>query len=108
MLESGLGRRECHNLSMAELARLLSDWRDVGIDLPVTDQTRLTGAYTFHLDVGVPLPRSEKEGGSPERPAGSPADSGPTIFAALDQFGLKLQSRTVPIQVIVIDHVEKP
>jgi len=37
------------------------------------------------------------------------AASGPSLFAALqEQLGLKLESRKVPADVLVIDHAEKP
>jgi uncharacterized protein (TIGR03435 family) len=39
----------------------------------------------------------------------SPESSGPSIFTAIEeQLGLKLESKTVPLQTLVIDHVEKP
>ena len=105
--ESGLRRRECHNLSMAELARQLPGWGGVGIELPVVDQTGLKGGYDFQLDVGTPLGGGEGEHGG-ERPEAAPAGSGPTIFAALDQIGLKLEKSKVPVQVVIIDHAEPP
>ncbi len=38
-----------------------------------------------------------------------PADSGPSIFTAIqEQLGLKLESTKGPVQVLVIDHVEMP
>ena len=43
-------------------------------------------------------------------PAGSAAafDSGPNIFKALqDQLGLKLEAKKAPVEVTVIDHVER-
>jgi uncharacterized protein (TIGR03435 family) len=41
---------------------------------------------------------------------GQPIDtSGPTIFQAVrQQLGLRLEARRGPVQVMVIDHVEKP
>jgi len=108
ILESGLNRRECHNLSMAELAHQLPGWGVVGIDLPVIDQTGLKGVYDFHVDVGYLPPGGAGERGGLERTPAGPADSGPTIFAALEQIGLKLERRKMPIQAIVIDHAGQP
>jgi uncharacterized protein (TIGR03435 family) len=105
--DAGLHRRECHNMSMAELARQLPGWGGIGIDLPVFDQTGLKGVYDFTFDVGEPL-RAPGGRGEGERPNVAPADSGPTIFAAFDQIGLKLESRKMPVQMIVIDKAEQP
>lgn len=41
-------------------------------------------------------------------PAPVPANSGPTIFMALEEIGLKLESRRMPVQTIVVDRVERP
>jgi uncharacterized protein (TIGR03435 family) len=59
------------------------------LDRPVLDATGLTGAYSFKL------PNS---------------DSGePSIFELLEErLGLKLESRRAPIDMLVIDHIEKP
>jgi uncharacterized protein (TIGR03435 family) len=109
VLESGLNRRECHNLSMAEFARQLPGAGKLGIDLPVIDQTGLKGVYDFHFDVGNLFQGGVGERGGLERPpAGPPAGSGPTIFGALEQIGLKLERRKMPLQAIVIDHAEQP
>ena len=32
----------------------------------------------------------------------------PTVYTALDQFGLKLESAKAPVEVLVIDSVQKP
>lgn len=41
-------------------------------------------------------------------PAGATSDPAPSsIFQALQQLGLKLQSRKAPVDTIVIDHLEK-
>jgi len=35
--------------------------------------------------------------------------NGPSLFQALqDQLGLKLESRKIPLDIMVIDHVEPP
>jgi uncharacterized protein (TIGR03435 family) len=73
----------------------------------VVDKTGLTGNYDFKLDftpepgqMAPPPPGIEKE------PLPAP---GPSIFTALqEQLGLKLQSAKGPVEVIVVDRVEKP
>jgi bla regulator protein BlaR1 len=75
----------------------------------VIDKTGLTGRYDFTLkwtpDPGAP-------GGEPVegRDAPPPSDSdGPSIFTALqEQLGLRLQSAKGPVEILVIDHAEKP
>jgi uncharacterized protein (TIGR03435 family) len=47
-------------------------------------------------------------GGPDRQPSDVPSDpSGSSIFAAVQQLGLKLDSRKLPIDLIVVDSVEK-
>jgi uncharacterized protein (TIGR03435 family) len=70
----------------------------------VVDETGLKGAYSFKLEF-VPdqkPPRPGEEGSSP-------GSDGSSIFAALqEQLGLNLRASKGPVEVLVIDHVEKP
>jgi bla regulator protein blaR1 len=66
---------------------------------PVIDQTGLKDAYNFTLNF------------SPEQPAtpDAPAEADPPMFTAIQQqLGLKLVPSKGPVEVIVIDHIEKP
>jgi uncharacterized protein (TIGR03435 family) len=66
----------------------------------VVDKTGLTASYDFTLTWA-----------SDDQPTAADADtaSGPTIFTALqEQLGLKLESSKGPVEVLVIDSVEKP
>lgn len=84
---------------------------------PVRDATGLSGKYDFELSFAPTAGQSLMPGGPPIRlppPGGpdsagaAPEDSGPTIFAALqDQLGLKLESKKGPVDTLVIDHIEK-
>jgi uncharacterized protein (TIGR03435 family) len=76
--------------STAHLALLLGQ----RLDRTVIDNTGLTGEYDLSL----------------EWAADEAADSSlPSIFTALqEQLGLKLESTKGPVEVIVIDHVERP
>jgi bla regulator protein blaR1 len=74
----------------------------------IIDKTGLTGNYDFTLEYapeeGAPQPGAAAGGAPPA----SPSDSAPSIFTALqEQLGLKLESTKGPVDVIVIDHIEK-
>ena len=78
---------------------------------PVIDMTGLTGKYDITLKFvpeqgQLPPPPG---GGAPDGMAPPPSDaSGPTLQTAVqDQLGLKLESGKGPVEMIVIDHVEK-
>jgi uncharacterized protein (TIGR03435 family) len=80
----------------------------------VIDKTGLTGNYDFTLQ----WTPDENQGGGLKGPEGGPSSadgaappesSGPSIFTALEeQLGLKLESQKGPVEIVVIDHVEKP
>jgi uncharacterized protein (TIGR03435 family) len=77
------------------------------MDLPVVDLTGLHGGYDFTLEYTRDLPPGFPEGGKIN--GEEPDSSGPTIFAAVkQQLGLELKAQRGPVEVIVIDHAEKP
>ncbi len=81
--------------SMAWLANILSRTGFLG---PVVDSTGLQGYYEFEL-------RFQPEGNL----TGDVPRIGPTLQTALDeQLGLKLQSKRVTVEFLVIDRLEKP
>jgi uncharacterized protein (TIGR03435 family) len=93
---------EGRGISMAQFAAFLST--EVG--QPVLDMTGLKGAYELKFD----WVREAKT--APETPAEVPmaADGPPgtNIPTALqDQLGLKLEARKAPIEILVVDHVER-
>jgi bla regulator protein blaR1 len=77
---------------------------------PVLNKTGLTGKYDFTLkwtpDEGTMPPGAPK--GSPDD-APPPEPSGPSLFTAVqEQLGLKLEAQRAPMDVLVIQHVERP
>ena len=81
----------------------------------IIDQTGLTGNYDFKLQWNQERPSGLPPGAAPgfappgAAPASPDADAGPSIFTALEeQLGLKLESSKGPVNVLVIDHIEKP
>jgi uncharacterized protein (TIGR03435 family) len=78
---------------------------------PVTDKTGLAGTYDFKLRFTPDDRLQAPSGAAPnERPGLPAADaSEPSLFDALqEQLGLKLDAGKGPVEIIVIDHVERP
>jgi uncharacterized protein (TIGR03435 family) len=92
----------------ATLAQFCQMMQQVVLDRPVIDQTGITGRFDFHFTF---TPDDSQFNGHPPRlpPQTSTTNSSPGLFDALDQqLGLKLAPGKAPIDVLVIDHVEKP
>jgi uncharacterized protein (TIGR03435 family) len=97
----GPGRLMIVGMPMAQLAPMLS----IVVGRTVVEKTGLTERYdielTFTPDRTLPGPD-----GTPPRAA---TDDGPSIFTALqEQLGLKLEPSKETVDVLVIDHVERP
>ena len=92
-LHSGPGEFWAAAISMDLFAKNLR-YR-AGLDRPVVDMTGLTGVYTIDLHWTPPEP-----------PSNGTAD--PAILSAVEaNLGLRLEKRTLPFNVLVVDHVEK-
>ena len=88
--EAETGHLLFENESMSEFAWALSRTQATG-DRVVVDQTALPGTYDFEL-------KWVREGAE-----------GPSIFEALsEQLGLKLEPKKAPVELVVIEHVERP
>ena len=91
--DTGKGQLVSGGISMAQLAGMLSLIREV--EKQVADETGLAGNYEFTLNW------------TPDGPSADTV-SGISIFSALqEQLGLKLEAGKGPVQVLVIDHIEK-
>lgn len=81
---------------------------------PVVDKTGLTGNYDFTLKWNpdqkqAPMLNDTEGNQSSADSITSMDSSGPSIFTALqEQLGLKLQAQKSPVEILVIDHVERP
>jgi uncharacterized protein (TIGR03435 family) len=77
-------------------------------DRPVVDQSGLTGRYDFTLNFTPDAAMAVLLGGPPP-PTGANPDAAPDLFAAFQQqLGLKLEQTRAPVDLMVIDKVEKP
>ena len=98
--EPGQRHFACRHMTMLLFAATLQEIASRDIDIPVVDQTGLSGAFEFKLD-WVPVSRA---------PADAAADlpNGPTLFDAVEnQLGLKLERRMLPLPVTVVDALER-
>lgn len=101
-LGEGGARIQGGDVSMAQLAQTLS--RVLGA--PVADRTHFSGTFDFRLDF---LPDDTTPGLPPPPPGSAAASSAaPSLFSAVRTLGLRLQAGRGPVDVLVIDHAEKP
>jgi uncharacterized protein (TIGR03435 family) len=88
----------------APMAQMVSVLQMVVLDRPVLDKTGLTGRFDFDL---AWTPDETQFGGRGATMPGDP--NAPNIFTAFqEQLGLKLEPQKAPIDVLVIDRVERP
>jgi uncharacterized protein (TIGR03435 family) len=80
------------NMPMPMFANVLSSW----VDDTVVDQTRLPGTYNFTIEAAL-----ERAG----QPTADP--SGPSLRMALEGLGLRLESKKMPVEILVVDHIER-
>jgi uncharacterized protein (TIGR03435 family) len=102
---------EGRKMKVSSLANVLASF----MDRPVVDMTNFKGNYNFVLELtpedframsiraaiaaGFALP--------PQAIQMAQTASGDSLSNALEKLGLKLESRTAPVEVLVIDHAEK-
>ena len=121
MMRMSPGQFVGQQVGISFLAQDLAQW----LGRTVLDQTGLKGTYDFELNFasdqgkGAVFGGGPADGPPPPPPPGAgpglikepppPDPNGPTIFTALqEQLGLKLESQKGPVDIIVIDRVEKP
>jgi uncharacterized protein (TIGR03435 family) len=91
----GSNSLDARNTDMKLFARVLAR----KMDLPVVDESGLKGTFDFKLHWTSDAAIADNQGGR---------DS-VSIFTALqEQLGLRLRSTKAPVQVLVVDHVERP
>ena len=81
-------------ITMVRFADVLSE----AMQAPVRDQTHLVSRYDIALDL---TPYLQRTGERPDVPL-------MMITAIREQLGLRLDSQRAPVDVLVVDHVEKP
>lgn len=87
-------------ISLAHLVQVLPF-----ADRPVQDMTGLKGYYQFSWVRPAMAPPSPDEPVSHDTPE---VTAGDAAREALEKAGLRLDSKTLPVEVPVIDHLESP
>jgi uncharacterized protein (TIGR03435 family) len=104
LLFRGLGTLPARNASMADFARVM---QAAVLDRPVVDRTALGGRYDFTLTWTPDETQFAAMGVKVPPP---PADATtPGLFTAVqEQLGLKFDSTRAPVEVLVVDRVDRP
>jgi len=104
-IRTSRGQITAQGMSMTMLSNQLSN----RLGRNVLDKTGLTGNYDFTLEFTPEGMQGmgPREGGADAPP---PVDSpGPSIFTAVqEQLGLKLESQKGPVEILILDRIEKP
>lgn len=105
MFFKGPGMLPALNAGMADLASLM---QSVVLDRPVVDRTALTGRFDFTLNWTPDDSQFRGLGGRAPAPSNDP-NAPPGLFTAIqEQLGLRLESARAPVEVLVVDRVERP
>jgi uncharacterized protein (TIGR03435 family) len=90
--------------SLSALTELMS--RE--FQMPINDKTGLEGRFDFKLEFAPRPPGALPPPPSPDGPPGPENDAAPNLTTAVQQqLGLRLDSRKVPTDVVVIDRADK-
>jgi bla regulator protein blaR1 len=96
-MNSSRGYLKCERCSMAAVA----GWLARQMDRPVVDMTELPGVYNLVLNF-------TPENAEPLKEDGAKKEVYPPLLTAIqEQWGLKLEPKKAPLEILVIDHVEK-
>ena len=86
-----------------ETIKGLADVLSSTLSRPVRDMTGLTAKYDFVLEF------ANDESAAMTPPGAEPSpDSAPSLFTAVpEQLGLKLEQKKAPVEIVVVDRLEK-
>jgi uncharacterized protein (TIGR03435 family) len=87
-------------VDMSDLVNFVQGWTD----LPLFEETGLTGLYHIETEPWLPM----ELGSSRTNVDGADVANLPTLFTVFERLGLKMVSQKRNVDRYVIDHVEKP
>lgn len=89
-------------IDMDDLVHYIENWTD----LPVVNNTGLSGLFTISTEGWVPMRLPPPPPGAP--PTGNPFAGLPTIFTVLNKLGLDLKRQEDVLPVYTVERVEHP
>jgi len=92
------------HLRQRDLPSLATFLTRLGSDKPVIDKTGLTGYFNLELDMSKIMETAQSGGGPPSNESIFDA----AVSAIEDELGLKLTPTKAPVEILIIDHAEKP
>jgi len=117
-MDNGMMHMEATKMTMDLLTQQLTAY----LNQPVIDKTELKGSYVVALDLSIDDLRAIAAsagfgavmgGGPAPAQAGSSATptasdpSGGSVYQSIEKLGLKLSKEKLPVEMIVVDHLEK-
>jgi uncharacterized protein (TIGR03435 family) len=107
LLSSTRLQMDGRKLHMADLIRGLA----MTLGQPVLDKTGFTGEFDLNLNYTDDALVKSPGSAAPDDPGGNRFPTEPNlsiVFAAMDQLGLKLEPAKGRVEVLVVDHAERP
>jgi len=111
-MQNGGMHFEMEKMPMTALVDFLARF----VEKPVVDMTDLKGNYQIALDLSMDDMRNVARSAGVAIPGGGTAEPGKvpdasdpsgSVFTSVQQIGLKLETRKAPVEIIIVDHVEK-
>jgi uncharacterized protein (TIGR03435 family) len=100
VVPTGDGMR-MYGTTMASFATVLAERTDSG--RTIQDKTGLTGKYDITLKAEPPL------NPPPDAPTSNPeSDWDAAMLASVNSLGLKLVSTNAPVELLIVDHLDRP
>lgn len=111
LIPAGPGRISARGFDMRAFIAILNIGSK-NLGRQIVDETGLTGGFDIDLQYtpdALSAAALAARGGPPPALAADVDPNGPTLFQALqDQLGLKVEPRSVPLELMFVDHIERP
>ncbi len=111
MIDPAGAHLKAPSATLSTLAEMISRFSE----RPVVDYTGIQGQYDFDLVFAPETMRNMPGGKGMMMPPGggehpqtdAPAEPAATIYESVQRYGLKLEPRKAPMEMLIVDHIEK-